>query len=172
MIFQIRRISCVLMVVTISLFAAATHADALKKPEGGEDVEPEAIIAMYSNKTLTQRYNSGELFRLYLGKDGTFRALDDNPRADWSLGVGTGRWFVTRTGRICHQGRWVYQDANGNQRIYKGFKYCRHVVRDAEKVIWTKGKQDIKWVKQTGKQMAKGYTFQKDFISAYKKIGY
>lgn len=154
---------------------AATGAQAAGKPKGAKKLAPEAIIAQYSNRTITHNSDDGAYAKHFYNADGTFRAVEYTGKVNGGTGVGAGRWFVTRTGRMCHEGRWKYLRKDGTSRDYTNFKFCINHLRDPNGIVWFKPGDEPRWtpnkISEEAKY-AKGYTFRSQFNAAHKKVGY
>lgn len=154
---------------------ATTGAEAAGKPKGAVKLTPHAIIAQYSNRTITHTLEDGAYAKHFYNANGTFRAVEYTGKTHGGTGAGAGRWFVTRTGRMCHEGRWKYLRKDGTSREYTSFKFCVNHLRDPDGVVWFKPGDEPGWTpKKISEEAhyATGYTFRKQFNAAHKTVGY
>lgn len=149
-------------VIALSVVAALAlplgDASAGSKPSGSISADPAEIRKIVSGKSWTWESENGGA---YLATNGSFSAIAKSA-------VGLGTWSINRSGTLCYNATFHWQD-NGVQN--RKFKNCwRHVV-DKDGAIWRRSHNRDNWFKVRPKHHPSGNRFGSRINSMKRKLG-
>jgi hypothetical protein len=103
-------------------------------PDTATRPAPESLFRFYAGKT----EDWGKGAAVYWDSDGTFIAINE---AEQSLG--SGRWYITKTSRMCYEGKWFWREnlgvSSSKVRMCAGYRV------DEDGQLWSRIANNGEW---------------------------
>lgn len=155
---KIRPFLCSTVFLALSAAVAATSTQALAdpKPSGSKPADASVIKQAHSGKSW--KWSEGGAF---FAKNGEFQAM-------FKGAIGLGTWSVNRSGTLCYNATWYWDD--GGVKSEKIKNCWRHVV-DREGNIWQRNHEKEDWYKWNGSKLSNGNKYKSKIARSKKKFG-
>ncbi|KIC18838.1 DUF995 domain-containing protein [Leisingera sp. ANG-Vp] len=138
-----------------------TGALAAAKPKGAKATPPEVIMQLYAGKT--SNWSRGG--HAYWAADGSFQGINKTGDA-----VGTGKWYVTRKGKLCSEADW-HKAVDGAVKVLP-FKSCWQFVTAPDGTVWERYLgEDGGWYRHNAEKQVSGNSQKRLFRKISKRLG-